>query len=94
MTEQMKEQYPVERICTVLDYPRSSYYYRPSKRDDRAIVEVVEQLLLRKPFFGYRRLTAQLKREDHIVNKKVVRRILKQLGVQRKIGQVRIRTTD
>ena len=43
---------------------------------------------------GYRRIAAQLRREGQTVNTKRVRRILKELGVQRKIGQVRIRTTD
>ena len=44
-------------------------------------------LLLRKPFFGYRRIAAQLKREGRVVNTKVVRRILKELGVQRQVGR-------
>ena len=94
MIAQLKENYPVERICAVLDCPRSSAYYVPSGRDDTEVVEAIEQLLLRKPFFGYRRLAAQLKREGRTVNTKVVRRILKELGIQRKVGQVRIRTTD
>jgi len=94
MIDQMKNSYPVERICGVLDCPRSSYYYPASERDESVIVERVEQLLLRKPFYGYRRIAAQLKREGLTVNTKVVRRVLKELGVQRKVGQVRIRTTD
>ncbi len=59
-----------------------------------ALVEAGEQLLLQKPFFGYRRIAAQLKREGQTVNTKVIRQILKGLGVRRKVGQVRIRTTD
>ena len=94
MIAQLKDSYPVERICAVLDCPRSSYYYVPIGQDDTELVEAIEQLLLRKPFFGYRRIAAQLKREGRTVNTKVVRRILKELGVKRKVGQVRIRTTD
>jgi transposase InsO family protein len=94
MIDQMKASYPVEAMCGVLDCPRSSYYYQTSEREDGALVEAVEQLLLRKPFFGYRRITAQLRREGRLVNTKVVRRILKELGRVRKVGQVRIRTTD
>ena len=94
MIAQLKANYPVEHACAVLDCPRSSYYYAPSGRDDTALVEAIEQLLLRRPFFGYRRITAQLHREGRPVNTKVVRRILKALGLQRKVGQVRIRTTD
>lgn len=50
--------------------------------------------MLRRPFFGYRRITAQLRREGRPVNTQAVRRILKELGVHRQVGQVRIRTTD
>lgn len=94
MIAQLKDSYPVERICAVLDCPRSSYYYQTSGRDDTQLVEAIEQLLLRRPFFGYRRIAAQLRREGRTVNTKLVRRILKALGLQRKMGQVRIRTTD
>lgn len=54
----------------------------------------MEQLLLRKPFYGYRRIAAQLKREGQTVNTKVIRQILKDLGIHRPVGQVRIRTRD
>src|SRR5215475_5325331 len=94
MIAQLKGSYPVERICEVLECPRSSYDYWPSGHDDPPLLEAIEQLLVRKPFFGYRRLAAQLKREGRVVNTKAVRRILKELGVKRKVGQVRIRTTD
>ena len=94
MIGQLADRYPVERICEVLACPRSSYYYSPTGQDDTELVEAIEQLLLRKPCFGYRRLAAQLKREGRVVNTKVVRRILKELGLARKGGQVRIRTTD
>ncbi len=94
MIEQLKATYPVERVCAVLDCPRSSYYYERQSQDRSALVEAVEQLLLRRPYFGYRRIAAQLRREGRVVNTKVVRQILKDLGVQRRVGQVRIRTTD
>lgn len=94
MIGQLKDTYPVERICAVLGCPRSSYYYEAMVGTDDGLVEAIEQVLLHRPFFGYRRVTAQLKREGWLVNSKVVRRILKALGVQRKVGQVRIRTSD
>ena len=94
MINQMKDIYAIERICAVLDCPRSTYYYQTCPDDEVALVESVEQLLLRKPFFGYRRIAAQLRREGRTVNAKVVRRILKELGRERTVGQVRIRTTD
>ena len=94
MITQLKETYPVDRVCAALGYARSSYYYEAIARPDDGLVEAVEQLLLRRPFFGYRRVKAQLQREGRTVNHKVVRRIMADLGIQRKVGQVRIRTTD
>ncbi len=94
MIAELSDNYPVEQVCAVLDCPRSSYYYQAVPRKRAALAEAVEQLLLRKPFFGYRRIAAQLKREGLTVNTKVIRQILKELGVHRKVGQVRIRTTD
>ena len=46
MIAQLKDNYPVERICAVLDCPRSAYYV-PSGRDETELVEIIEQLLLR-----------------------------------------------
>src|SRR5258707_835908 len=86
MIAQLKDTYPVERICAVLDCPRSSYYYMPSGRDETELVEAIEQMLLRKPFFGYRRISAQLKRGGRTLNTKAGRRILKELGLHRKVG--------
>lgn len=94
MINQMKGQYPIQVLCETLDCPRSSYYYEAALLDDTALVEVIEQILLRFPFYGYRRLTAELGRQGWQLNEKVVRRVMKQLGVKGQVGQVRITTTD
>ena len=64
-----------------MELARSSYYYRPvgetpRKAENRAIRARLEELALRFPRYGYRRMTAQLKREGFIVNHKRVLRIL------------------
>lgn len=56
--------------------------------DNKRHISATESQTLRNP------TAAQLRREGRLVNTKVVRRILKELGLQRKVGQVRIRTTD
>ena len=65
-----------------------------SKRRHARTRRSSKQLLVRMPLLGYRRIAAQLRREGHTVNTNRVRRLLKALGVQRKIGQVRVRTID
>lgn len=52
------------------------------------------QILMRWPFYGYRRMLAQLHREGWAVGERVVRRLLKLLGGSRQVGRVKVKTTD
>lgn len=49
---------------------------------------------MRQPWFGYRRVVAQLRREGTALGERVVRRILRQLGHTRAVGRVRVKTTN
>ncbi len=94
MIDRMKSQYPVQVLCETLDCPRSSYYYEAAALEDTPLIEAIEQIILRFPFYGYRRLTAELGRQGWQVNEKVVRRVMKGMGLKGKVGQVKITTTD
>lgn len=94
MIDQLKGQYPIQVVCETLDCPRSSYYYEAVEANDTPLVEAIEQIILRFPFYGYRRLTAELGRQGWQVNAKVVRRVMKQMGLKGKMGQVKVMTTD
>ena len=67
-------QYPLSSICEVMDCPRSSYYYQSVRSNDAALVGVMEKILMRWPFYGYRRMVAQLQREGWQVGETRVRR--------------------
>lgn len=95
MIDQMKSAYAVAQLCRVLDCPPSSYYARPQASEpDGAVVEAIEAILMHWPFYGYRRILAQLKRQGIEGGERVVRSILKWLGVSRRVGKVRVQTTD
>jgi transposase InsO family protein len=94
MIAELSTSFPVDLLCTALDCPRSSYYYRVAPATDAALITAIEQIVIRWPRYGYRRVTAQLRREGWTVNSKVVRRLMHELGVQRRMGQVRLHTTD
>jgi transposase InsO family protein len=94
MISHLKESYPVRLLCQLLACPHSTYYYRSPTRDEGALLAALEQILMRWPFYGYRRLLAQLGREGFTVGERVVRRLLKELGGSRQVGRVRIQTTD
>lgn len=95
MSRQMKAEYPVKRVCEALGCPRSTYYYEQLiDPRDAAFLEAIEQVLRRWPFYGYRRMTAQLKREGHVIGETRVRRLLKQIEHSVKVGRVKVTTTD
>ena len=88
MIQELVDEYPVRLLCKVLDISPSSYYYVPRGRDDLALLSRVEGVLLRFPTYGYRRVTAQLSREEYHVNHKRVRRVMREndllAGVRRR----------
>jgi len=90
----LAQDYPVSVICDVLACPRSSYYYRAAGDDETALREAVTALAAAWPTYGYRRLTALLRREGWAVNHKHVRRVMGDLGLQTKVKRKRKRTTD
>jgi putative transposase len=94
MIARLKTDYPVKAICEVLDCPGSTVYYRSTKLDESGLQAAAEQILLRFPFYGYRKLSKQLARQGYPVGEHVTRRLLHQLGVSRSMGSVRVQTTD
>jgi len=62
MIQELSQEYPVRLLCRVLDVSPSSYYYRPQGQDELLVLSWVEEILLRFPTYGYRRVTAQLRR--------------------------------
>jgi transposase InsO family protein len=57
---------------------RSTYYYKPKgKPSDMDLAEKIEKIALECPSYGYRRVTAQLHREDIQANHKRVLRLMR-----------------
>jgi putative transposase len=95
MTWRLADEYPVSLLCEVLEVPRSTVYYEPQgKPGDALLLEATERILMRWPFYGYRRVTAQLKREGYPVGETRVRRLLETLDHSASVGRVRVTTTD
>jgi putative transposase len=94
MIQSLQVEASVKRLCEVFDCPRSTYYYQAREHDESLLLSAIEQILMRRPFFGYRRVLAQLQREGVPVGETVLRRLLKGLGHSCSVGQVRVQTTD
>jgi len=64
---------------------RATLYYQPKiinkKQKELRIRKKIEEISREHPYYGYRRITAQLRREKVMVNHKKVLKMMKELGV-------------
>ena len=62
---------------------RSGHYYKSkgNKKRDAILLEKIRAIATEFPCYGYRRVTAQLRRKDIMVNRKRVYRIMRQNGI-------------
>lgn len=81
-------------ICEVLDYARSSYYRRRMPPDEAALREELQTLALEYPTYGYRRLTVEVRQRLGRINSKRVRRVMRQLGLNRRKKRKKRHTTQ
>jgi putative transposase len=75
--------YPIRLVCQLLSVPRSSVYYKTQVVPDADAIFKAALLDLAGewPTYGYRRLTAMMRRHGWPVNGKRVRRWMHELGV-------------
>ena len=78
--------------CRALGLNRSSYYHGSGQSAAKAEVEgTIVELSRKHPRYGYRRVTALLRREGQEVNAKRVQRVRRQEGLQVRRRQKRMR---
>src|SRR5512135_2757215 len=68
--------------------------YQPRPAEDRPLRAALMELAGQWPTYGYRRLTAMLKRQGRPINTKHVRRLMHELGIVGRAPVRRPRTTD
>jgi putative transposase len=91
----------VGRACALLGLSRSHFYAgRPAATaaaraaDEQRLRDRLEALCLAFPRYGYRRLTAQLRREGFLVNHKRVLRLQQELLLTCRVRRRTVRTTQ
>jgi len=74
----------VARQCRLLGLARSSRYYAPvpGGAGDEALMRLIDRQYMETPFYGVRRMTAWLGRQDLSVNPKRVRRLMRLMGLE------------
>lgn len=95
MIKELKTDYPVKVICETLGIARSTYYWvHLPKPGDKELLDAIEKIIMKRPTYGYRRITHELKRKGHIVGETRVRRLLKHLEHSCSVGKASISTTN
>jgi putative transposase len=74
----------VRRQCDLLAVTRSSLYYTPVEPDaqELALMRQIDELHLKRPFFGSRMLTQTLKKQGRLINRKHVQRLMRLMGLE------------
>jgi len=72
------------RQCELLDVCRSSLYYQPQpvSTADLALMRAIDELHLKHPFLGARRLAQMLKRDGHDVGRRHVGTLMRLMGIE------------
>lgn len=76
---------PLKRQCELLKLPRSSWYYEPMETESAEnlrLMRRIDELYLRRPFYGYPRITRWLRELGWAVNEKRVARLMRIMSLQ------------
>lgn len=71
-------EWPLRLLGELLATPLSSYYYESQAAPELELRQAIEEIALEFPRYGYRRMTAELRRRDLVVNHKHVLRIMRE----------------
>ncbi len=73
----------VGKQCALLSISRSSFYYEPKGETEMNLdlMRLIDKQFLEAPFYGVRQMTWHLRNEDHLVNEKRIRRLMRLMGL-------------
>lgn len=94
MIQPLAQTYPVTAVCDVWNLAHSTYYSRRRCSDEVTVRQALEQVATEWPTYGSRRLTAQLRRQGWKVNRKRIRRLMREMGLLRAKKRKKRRTTQ
>jgi len=75
---------PVTRQCQLLSLNRSTVYYQPRtevSEEDLKLMRRIDEMHMKRPFYGSRRIRDWLYEEGHDINRKRVQRLMRQMGI-------------
>lgn len=83
---QQEESSPVSvrRQCELLSLNRSSFYYEPEpiNPEDQAVMNQIDEIYTKCPFYGARKISRELKRLGFFVGRKRTGRLMRLMGLE------------
>ena len=83
-SERAHPRFSIVKQCALLKVPRSTLYHRPKPESaaNLALMRRLDELYMKWPFYGARRMAAQLRREGLEVDRKRVGRLMRLMGIE------------
>ena len=80
----------VVQQCGLLGLGRSTFYYQPVQINavDLVLMAAIDRQFLETPYYGSRRMVAVLRRAGYVVNRKRVRRLMRQISGSSSAGEL------
>ncbi len=73
----------LRKQCTLLGLNRSTVYYTAKPvEDDSSFLNLIHDIWLSTPFYGYRRICEELCYQGYVVNRKRVQRLMREMNLQ------------
>jgi putative transposase len=84
LVEWQESEFAIKTQAELLGLNRTGLYYQPvpPSAEEVALKHRIDELYTESPFYGSRRITASLKREGHLVNRKQVQRHMREMGIE------------
>ena len=81
---QVQERVSIRRQCELLGVSRSGLYYEPvgTSSEELALMRRIDELHLKWPFYGSRKLCEVLRTEGMAVNRKHMQRLMRLMGLE------------
>jgi len=83
LVERAQPDLPLGVQAALLGVSRSSLYYQPRRPspEEVALKHRIDEIYTESPFYGSRRVTAVLRREGTVLNRKAVQRHMREMGI-------------
>ena len=84
MVSQTHPHFSIARQCMLLKVPRSTLYYKPKpvSDEDLTLMRRIDEIYIKWPFYGSRKMVEELRDERCDVNRKRVRRLMRLMGIE------------